>query len=279
VDTGFFRSLVPLYAEGRIDHIQIQLVPEDDRSLSGRLQEFGAVDLPLVLHAPYHSHGVNPCQPGAFQDIAPAHAREKLDAAMQQTFEAADTLGSPLIILHAGVYEAGTRDEAVAGFLAFRETYPDRRLVLENLPAFFRGVPMLGTTAAELEMLSAPGHPGICLDFAHLYCTANYYGRLFSDELAGYERMAIRHHHLTNTEKGSIRDRHLALDHPDGGLDFSLVIPSIQRRPAVGTSLEYRTDAGFYRHQLACLDTLVRRSGTDRSAGRLKGPVRPETPR
>lgn len=262
-DADLFEGLAELARDGRIDHIQIQLIPEPEIRFRERMEVFEVAGVPILLHAPYHSHGVNPCQPAAFQKTRTAEAREVIDAAICQSFEAADRLGSPLIVLHAGVYEEGMYGEAVAEFLAFTDRYPDSRFILENLPAVFRGQRMLGITAAETKRLIGDNISGICLDFAHLSCSAAYLGHAFADELGGFELLPIRHHHLTNTERGSVRDRHCPLDHPDGGLDFSLVIPSLQRRPSVRTTLEYRKDAAFYRHQLACFGRLCRKFGTE----------------
>jgi endonuclease IV len=262
-DAGLFEGLAELAREGRIDHIQLQLIPEPEIRFRERMKVFEAAEVPILLHAPYHTHGVNPCQPAAYREISTAEARDAIDGAICQSFDAADRLGSPLIVLHAGVYEEGMYEDAVAEFFAFTDRYRDRRFILENLPAVFRGQRMLGITAAETKRLIGDNISGICLDFAHLSCSAAYLGRPFADELERFEQLPIRHHHLTNTERGSVRDRHCPLDHPDGGLDFSLVIPSLRRRPQVRTTLEYRKDAVFYRRQLACFGRLCRKFGTE----------------
>jgi endonuclease IV len=260
-DLALFEGLAELARDGMIDHIQLQLIPEPELRFRERMEIFETAGIPILLHAPYHTHGVNPCQPAAYREIGTAEAREVIDAAICQSFEAADRLGSPLIVLHAGTYEEGTYGDAVEEFSAFTDRYRDRRFILENMPAVFRGQQMLGITAAETEQLISGKINGICLDFAHLSCSATYLGRPFAAELDEFEQLPVRHHHLTNTQRGSARDRHCPLDHPDGGLDFSLVIPSLRRRPLVRTSLEYRKDAVFYRRQLACFDHLCREFG------------------
>jgi len=149
---------------------------------------------------------------------------------MSRTFEAADTLGADTIVIHAGLYEPGGRPAAREEFHRFLDSYPDPRFTLENLPAVFRGRPMLGTTAEELVNLTDGRIQGFCLDFAHLYCAANCLRTPYSRALEPFRALNIRHFHLSNTEEDSIADHHLPLDYPGGGLPFPEVVRCIQAR-------------------------------------------------
>ncbi|WP_332450349.1 TIM barrel protein [Methanoculleus sp.] len=234
--------LTKLYDEGNIRHIQIQAVPLPQPLFQEALDRVVAAGIPSVVHAPHHSHGVNPCAPTAYDDRPAAEIKEHIEVAMSQTFEAADTLGAETIVLHAGRYEPGGRSAAVEEFSRFLDTYTDPRLTLENLPSVYAGHPLLGTTAEELAALAGGTITQFCLDFPHLACTVNHRPLSFLDELGRFERLNVTLHHLSNLRRGSIHDEHLELDHPDGGLDLAAVFARLRRHPAVPVTLEYKQD-------------------------------------
>ncbi len=250
-DLETFKGLAVLAEQGVIDHIQVLVIPGSEPEFRSRIETMAAYDVLCILHAPHHPQGVNPCFPSAVDPKNPAKARECLESALNQTFRMADELESPIIVLHAGHYPQGMREEAFRGFSDFLDHHFDPRYVLENLPEVFRDLNFIGTSAPDLLLLSNGKIKGYCLDFPHLYCTSNYWKRSFDDELRQFETMSVSLHHLSNSRKSSFRDEHLPLDHPDGGLDFDLVMNWISRHPGVHTSLEYKyNDIGIYNSQI-----------------------------
>jgi sugar phosphate isomerase/epimerase len=235
--------LARLYEDGAIRHIQVQAVPLPRPVFRERLDRIAASGIPSIVHAPHHSHGVNPCAPAAYDDRPPGEIEEYIEEAMRQTLEAADTLGAETIVLHAGRYEPGGRSDAEDTFADFLDRHADPRLTLENLPAVYAGYPLLGNTAEELAALAGTRITRFCLDFPHLACTANYRHLSFVDELERFEDLNVALHHLSNIRRGSITDEHLALDHPDGGLDLAAVFARLRRHSAVLTTLEYKDDS------------------------------------
>ena len=254
-DTELLPGFAALHTRKEIDHIQVRVIP--GKTLRRDLATIAAAGIPAVIHAPHHGHGVNPCAPAAY-DARPLPEKH-IEEAMNRTFEAADLLGADTIVIHAGWYEPGGRLAAREEFHRFLDRYPDPRLTLENLPAVFRGRPMLGTTAEELGDLADGRIRGFCLDFAHLYCAANYIGIPYPEALEPFRSLDIRHFHLSNTEEGSIADRHLPLDYPGGGLPFPDLVRCIHTRPATPVSLEYREPAGFYEAQIAVFDAIFQK--------------------
>lgn len=243
--------LARLYEDGAIRHIQVQAVPFPRRLFRERLDRVAASGIPSIVHAPHHSHGVNPCAPAAYDDRPPGEIEEYIEEAMRQTLEAADALGAETIVLHAGRYEPGGRSDAEDTFADFLDHHNDPRLTLENLPAVYAGYPLLGNTAKELAALAGTRITRFCLDFPHLACTANYRHLSFVDELERFEDLNVALHHLSNIRRGSITDEHLALDHPDGGLDLAAVFARLRRHPKVPTTLEYKEDsANVYTRQV-----------------------------
>ncbi len=238
--------LTALYEDGAIDCIQVQVVPLPWRSFREHLDRIAATGIPAVIHAPHHSHGVNPCAPTLRSNRPLAEIEAHIEEAMNQTLEATDTLGAETVVLHAGRYEPGDRAAAEETFAAFLDHHNDPRLTLENLPVVHAGYPLLGNTAGELAALAAGRISRFCLDFPHLACTTNYRQISFSEELARFEDLNVTLHHLSNVRRGSITDEHLELDHPEGGLDLAAVISRLERHPEIPTVLEYKRDPTVY---------------------------------
>ncbi len=235
--------LAGLYEERAIDHIQVQAVPLPRPAFEEHLAAVAAAGIPSIIHAPHHSHGVNPCAPAAYDDRAPREIKKHVEQAMTQTFEAADTLGADTIVLHAGRYLPGERAAALNEVPRFLDRYFDPRLTLENLPSVYAGYPLLGNDARELENLAGGRLTQFCLDFPHLACTTNHRRLSFAEELERFDSLNVTLHHLSNIRRGSITDEHLELDHPDGGLDLAAVFARLRQHKTIPTTLEYKQDS------------------------------------
>jgi len=261
-DEGTLALLAGLYEDSAIRHIQVQAVPLPRQFFLERLDRIAASGIAVVVHAPHHSHGVNPCAPAAYDDRPAKEIEAYIEEEMVRTFEAADALGAETIVLHAGRYEPGGRLAAVEEFAHFLDRHNDPRFALENLPAVYAGYPLLGNTAEELAALAGTRITRFCLDFPHLACTANYRRLSFSEELERFDGLDVVLHHLSNIRRGSITDEHLALDHPEGGLDLAAVFARLRRHPAVPTTLEYKEDsADVYARQVRIFAGLWDRAG------------------
>ena len=235
--------LAGLYEERAIDHIQVQAVPLPRPAFEEHLAAVAAAGIPSIIHAPHHSHGVNPCAPAAYDDRPLPEIEEYIEEAMAQTYEAADALGAEVIVLHAGRYLPGERAAAEDEFPNFLDRYPDPRLTLENLPAVYAGYPLLGNDARELAALAGGRITRFCLDFPHLACTTNHRRLSFAEELERFESLDVTLHHLSNIRRGSITDEHLELDHPNGGLDLVAVFARLRQHKTIPTTLEYKQDS------------------------------------
>lgn len=258
-DEKTFPPLAAMYHAGEIDHIQVQINPEEQRTFRQHIETIASGEVKIVIHAPHHGHGLNPCAPTAYETWSEADAQAWMELALAETAEAADLTSAETIVLHPGRYLPGRREEAVATFETFLDEYFDPRFVLENLPSVHTDYPLLGNTADDLKALGGGRIRGYCLDFAHLFCTANYLKVPYADLLAPFADLPLSLFHLSNSRKGSITDEHLALDHPDGGLDFTEVIPFIAAHPDLETSLEYKeNDPRVYVKQIRAFDALYR---------------------
>ena len=241
-DETTLSALAGLYAERAVQHIQVQIASLPRAAFRERLDRIAATGIPIVIHAPHHGHGVNPCAPTAYDDRLLPEIERYIEEEMNRTFEAADILGAETIVLHAGRYEPGGQQTAKETFAGFLDRHTDPRLTLENLPAVYADHPFLGNTADELAALAGGKITRFCLDYPHLACTANYRRLSFTDELERFESLNVTLHHLSNIRRDSITDEHLALDHPDGGLDLPAVFARLRRHPGIPTTLEYKDD-------------------------------------
>jgi sugar phosphate isomerase/epimerase len=242
-DEATLALLAGLYEKRAIDHIQVQAVPLPGQAFEEHLAAVAATGIPSIIHAPHHSHGVNPCAPAAYDDRPLTEIEAHIERVMTQTFEAADTLGAETIVLHAGRYRPGGHAAAEEEFPRFLDHYFDPRLTLENLPAVYAGYPLLGNDAHELAAIAGGRITRFCLDFPHLACTTNHRGLPFAEELERFESLDVTLHHLSNIRRGSITDEHLELDHPDGGLDLAAVFARLRRHKTIPTTLEYKEDS------------------------------------
>ncbi|WP_067048144.1 TIM barrel protein [Methanofollis ethanolicus] len=256
-DLKTFSALAAMHREGQIDHVQVQVIPAERAAFRRDMERIADAGVPIVIHAPHHGHGVNPCAPTAYDDRPPAEIERWTEEALALTAEAADVTGARQIVLHAGRHLPGRREEAEETFAAFLDGHFDPRFILENLPAVYAGYPLLGNTAEELLTLAGGRVRGFCLDFAHLFCTANYLGIPYANLLAPFDDLPLGLFHLSNSRRGSVTDEHLPINHPEGGLDFATVIPFISAHPAVETSLEYKeNDPRLYAEQVPVFDAL-----------------------
>jgi endonuclease IV len=258
-DPATFHALAAMHERGEIDQIQLQVIPEPARIVRSRLDAYASTSALVYIHAPHHGQGVNPCAPSAFDRRDLQEIEEWIDSAMAITTEAADTLDAPRIVLHAGRYEDGRDVEAADGWERFLDRHFDERFILENLPAVHAGYRMLGSTAAELARLGGGRIRGYCLDFAHLYCTVNLLHRPYAAELGRFGDLPVRLFHLSNSERDAATDRHLELDHPEGGIDLDCVMGWLKAHPGIPTCLEFKHgDARVYARQLPVFDHLFR---------------------
>ena len=259
-DQASFAALAGLAREGRLDGLQVYVkgpLTPDDRAT---IDDHAPLPVEFAVHAPHHEDGVNPVEPTAPGDLSRAEGAARLEAGMTAALEAADLFGADTVVFHAGCLVRRSPDEGLAAMDAFFDAWPDPRLVLENMPAVHRDLSFVGASAAELREFGRGRVSGYCLDLAHLFVASNFFGWDYAAALAAFEALPVAYHHLSNSPTGSVRDRHISLDAPDGGVPFELVIPWIAARPATTTCLEYKTPGGgVYEAQLAVFDALYRR--------------------
>jgi endonuclease IV len=256
-DLETFHVLSLLADQGLIDHIQVYVSPAPEEILNGEIEEIATTDARIVVHAPHHLDRVNPADPSLGGSMSVKDGEAQIEAGMADAFEFADRLDASYIVAHAGFIGHLDHETVVSNVRSFIDRYHDRRLLIENLPAVHKNLLFFGATAEELKSLNLSRIGGICLDFAHLYCSANYLSIPYEEMLTAFSALPVRFHHLSNSRTGSITDQHLPLDHPEGGIPIDQVMVWVKNHLANQTSLEYKnSDHSIYQQQLRVFDDL-----------------------
>ncbi len=226
---------------GSIGHVQLMVIPQSDQDFHKNIEPFETHKGKIRIHAPHHFQQVNPCDPDLFssgiEDI-----NRHIETAMYQTFEAADRTGSETIVIHAGRYRHGDKEEAIARFHTFLDQYPDPRYVLESLPDLQRGPVYLGTTPDELKILGAGTIKGYCPDFPHLWCTASVRGIPYQDLLKGMAALGMKFSHLSGSPGPDSDRQHLLFDDPNNKFSLGLIRSFLTEHNNLELSLEFAVD-------------------------------------
>ncbi len=241
-DPPVFEAFAHLCRQGFLDHVQVVVIPERRSLFRSRCELFESSGVPVVIHAPYHMHGVNPCEPSCCVSSPLGDPSELIPHAMVQALEAADATGSPWIVFHPGAIRDTGYDTACNNLQAFFDQWQDDRIILENLPARSHGWEFIGATADELMRLNKGGHQGICLDFSHLDCTAAFRKEPFGDLLAEFKSLPVRFQHISGKQPAGTEDAHLPLDSPESGLPSDEIAVWLMDHRDIATSIEYKGD-------------------------------------
>jgi endonuclease IV len=239
-DPSAFEAFALLCRQGYLDHVQVVVIPEPRNLFRLRCDVLESSGVPVVIHAPYHMHGVNPCEPSCCIPSQLGDQSEIIPLAMTQALEAADATGSPWIVFHPGAIQNNGFDTAWSNLQAFFDQWHDDRIILENLPARSHGWNFIGTTSDEIRYLNNGRLNGTCLDFSHLDCTAVFTEVPFKDLLADFHGLPVRFQHISGKHRGGTEDEHLPLDSPESGLPGDEITVWLMNHPDIATSIEYK---------------------------------------
>jgi len=236
-----FPSRAYLLDRDLIGHVQLLVIPQSDSDFQITIEPFESYKGKIRIHAPHHFHQVNPCDPDLFSVGIP-DIRTHMETAMSQTLEAADRTGSDIIVLHAGRYVQGHKEEAIARFHEFLDQYPDPRYIIESLPDLQFGPAYLGVTPEELKILGAGSIKGYCPDFPHLWCTSIVRGLHYEDLLDGMAALGMKFSHLSGSPGPESEQQHLLFDHPDNKFSLGLIRSFLTEHQDLELSLEFAVD-------------------------------------
>jgi hypothetical protein len=250
-----FPSRAAMLEEGAAGHIQLMMIPLDTDEFQKNIEIVEPYAGKIRVHAPHHKQNINPCAPGLFLD--PKSAGNFIENAMNQTCEAADRTGSDIIVLHAGGYIPGNREEAIRTFHEFLDLYPDDRYILESLPILINEPLFLGVTPDELRTVGDGRINGFCADFPHLWCSSITHEIPYEDMLADMDKLPIRFSHLSGTPGPTLGRQHLLFTDPQNRFNLDLIIPFLMDHPNLEISLEFpHDDPAIIRSQIEIVSNL-----------------------
>jgi hypothetical protein len=236
-----FASRAEMLDSGSIGHVQLMVIPDTPNNFQNNIEPFESYPGKIRIHAPHHFQQVNPCDPDLFS-LGIADICGHIETAMTQTFEAADRTCSRIIVIHAGRYQHGHKEEAIARFHEFLDKYPDPRYSLESLPDLQQGPAYLGTTPDELKILGADHINGYCPDFPHMWCTSKVRNIQYQDLLVGMDELGITFSHLSGSPGPEHERQHLLFDDPDNRFNLGLIRSFLLDHPNLELSLEFAVD-------------------------------------
>ncbi len=199
-DKQWFAEAVELYKQGKIDFIELYIVPDSFDEESWQLLK----QAPVIVHSQHFGHGFN------IFDLD----NEKIKTFQGQIIGAADFFNSQFIIVHAGV---GRNMEIFKNNLS---KIFDKRILIENMPKVsLDNAICFGHSLAELELIKKESDLNICLDFGHAFCSALSQKLDYKDFIKSImKRLCPTYFHLSGIEPKSEKDIHLNLYESDTGI-------------------------------------------------------------
>lgn len=184
------------------DFVEVLIVPGIP------IKPFLDFDVPFRVHCAHAGFGVN------FSD--PSKWDHNIDC-LRQALEAADSLGSPTVVLHpSGDAREGSKEYALDAL----SRISDAHILLENLPELnMRGEQRICYKPSEMAEFLSLGF-GLCFDFGHAIASAaalNVDYKKFCDRFIG---LGANYFHVSNGLVRSEQDLHLPLLEGEFDLDY-----------------------------------------------------------
>lgn len=177
--------------------IELMVVPEmSEEDLLTFRRKFAGLE--VRIHAPHNIMGFDAGDRGKEKQN-----REILAVSQK----AADILEAKTIVVHAG---CGHGREYLQETTRQFKLFADKRIVVENLPAFASdNAPLHGNTPEEIAYIMEQSGCGFCFDFSHALCAANSLGLNIDSQLAGFYDLKPTVYHLCDGDVHETDDKHL----------------------------------------------------------------------
>jgi deoxyribonuclease IV len=176
---NYIDEAIRLYDEKVCDYIELYIVPG---SLDKYLTEWKQLNIPFIIHAPHHSHGMN---------LSVKESHNNNTTLANEVFRFADDLQSDVIIFHPGVN--GNIEESARQIKLLN----DNRIVIENKPYFgLKNDICVGYSHEDIKFLLNETSAGFCLDFAHAIFAANALQKDSIDYVRQFIKLKPEMYHL-----------------------------------------------------------------------------------
>lgn len=230
-----------LYRAGVIDYIELYVVPG---TYDSTIFKWKSLEIPVVIHAPHTSHGVN---------LAVNGLRKSNILVYNEVKKFADTLSSMIIIVHSGCN--GTINEVINQL----ELINEERVCVENKPLKgLRGEICQGSSPREFKKLFDAGVlKGIVLDFGHAVNAAFSLGIHHMKMIEDFMHFDPVLFHLSDGDTASEKDVHLHLGQGNFNIkEFIEIIPKNRfltletpRDPSIGVA-DFLKNVSFLKENL-----------------------------
>lgn len=212
-----YSTNVDLIAEARrlkeqeiFEYVELYTIPH---SYEKTIDDWKALNIPFVIHAPHSFHGINLAQANMWK----ANQRNFKEA---QLF--ADSLGADIIIVHGG--NNGSFAETLRQITLLEE----KRIALENKPRIgLENELCMGWSPSEFRRAVDAGViNNLVLDFGHAASAASSLGVDAMEVIREFVAFKPKVFHLSDGDAFSEKDTHLNLGRGSLNLsDFLAVVP------------------------------------------------------
>ncbi|MFA4833319.1 MAG: TIM barrel protein [Patescibacteria group bacterium] len=208
INERYFTEAVRLYERGKIDFIELYLVPD---KIPESVKKFKNVE--MQIHAPHSSHGFN---------IFTVN-QAGVNFFKEQVVKTADLLNAKNIIVHAGVGE----DKLI--FKKNIKLIADDRLLIENKPKVgLNNELCFGHSLDQLIFIKDECGLNICLDFGHAIKSAASEKINYKDFLSNLlSILKPSYFHLSGGFYDNEQDEHLNLD--EGNIDCTWIKNKLEK--------------------------------------------------
>lgn len=208
-------DVAKLITKGVFDYVELLIVPNNPSIIP-----FLEFEVEYVVHASHENYGV---------DMGRLELREFTLKMLDLSLQAADELGSKIVIFHAGTDSL----EHTKGVLS---NYTDTRVVIENMPKVgINGEACLGYDAKAMKRLTMDRF-GICLDFGHAMKASISLKTDFGEIIQEFLKLNPKIFHISDGNFNTEKDEHLNIG--VGTYDFKYFKKCIINNPSKLVTLE-----------------------------------------
>jgi endonuclease IV len=218
------------------DFFEVMAIPRSN------FRALKAIGKPFTIHTIHGDFSFNPADP----------EKSKINKlGVETAVKAADILNADKIVIHPGRSET---DKCNLDHTISLISKLDSRFIVENMPAFTRGIPHVGGSLQEIKKILKKTKKGMCLDFAHAAEFAHHNHIYYIDFIKKMMKLKPRYFHISDTKIQTKRDMHLHLKEGNLKLWYFEKITPKNSRVLIETRHEFRkqhNDITFLRENSA----------------------------
>lgn len=197
-----------LFKSGLVDFVEIFVIPEADSI------HFQKLEMPLTIHAPHDSSGVNLCDPSKL---------ELSKGLINKAVQIGERLNAKFVTCHSGhINKNYDYKNAMDGMIDSLTLLNHKSLCIENLTfnAVIDGMICTCHKPEDVQEIVKKTKLGFCLDLNHAYKAAVSLGQEPKGFIGRFMELKPSYFHLTDGNMHQNQDEHLPLGQGDYDLKF-----------------------------------------------------------